>query len=362
MKYLYLQDSLRSTPDLTTTPDTLVKETSTIPGSTNVGSSIRKQIETRITPLNSVQPAANADSLFQLAEKRRIATRKIVPKPEKKAEVIKKPVQVTLPKELAVSDSITFHANPFLNHGSNALIRFPRIFSKTTEKNYSELNAQVTKKETSAYPSDFFLGIILLISVIIVFTKLIFKKYFSNYFLMAFNYQLASNLLRDKNAFFTRFNSMLNSIYVINISVFIYQGIYYFKIIPELQLKFFLYIIIFITLLALARIIILKILGEVYAVQKTFTEYLFNQFMFNKILGLVLLPVVFIIPYVNENLRNFLIYFGIFLIASAFLIKLLRGFTIIIKKEVLLFYVLLYLCTLEILPILIGVSYFKRLV
>jgi hypothetical protein len=50
------------------------------------------------------------------------------------------------------------------------------------------------------------------------------------------------------------------------------------------------------------------------------------------------------------------------LIIISYIMRLYRGFQIIIKKDIFLFYLILYLCTLEILPVLLGYKLFFLLV
>jgi len=312
-----------------------------------------------------LKPSAEVDSLFISMEKKKIQYEVIEQRQaleKKKAANKKAEIDTTLPGQLDIFDN-AFTVNHFKLYGNqksfrpveNDLLIYPG-------KGKDDFLYQTKVQKISKYPSDFFLLFTLSITLIILFTKVFFRKYIDNFFQMALNYQLTNNMFRDKNVFMKRFNIALNLVYIIVVSIFIYQFVYFFDIKKNLQKIDFVYIIIFISTLAIVRLIVMKILGEIFAVQKEFSEYLFNQFMFNKLLGLILIPLAFTIPYVPNFMQQFLIYIGLLLISITFLVKLFRGFTIIIKKDVLIFYVLLYLCTLEILPILVGYTYFKKLI
>ena len=243
----------------------------------------------------------------------------------------------------------------------NSAASLKPIFNTTKTLHNKNYNILKTEK-LNTFPIDLSLLLILSVSIVVIVLKRIFVKSFVNYFQTAFNYQLTYKLFRDKNVFQSRFNFILNLIYIVNLSVFIYQFIFFFDLNSNLFKLSFVYILTVIFSIVLIRYILLSILGEVFNVQKEYKEYLYNQLMFNKLLGLLLLPLIFLVLYVPEVLRNSILIFGVLLIVVSFFVKLIRGYTIIVKKDVLIFYVLLYLCTLEILPVLVGITYIKRLI
>ena len=53
---------------------------------------------------------------------------------------------------------------------------------------------------------------------------------------------------------------------------------------------------------------------------------------------------------------------GVLISAIAFLLKTFRAYQIIIRRDILLFYLILYLCTLEILPLLLGYKFVTSLI
>jgi hypothetical protein len=61
-------------------------------------------------------------------------------------------------------------------------------------------------------------------------------------------------------------------------------------------------------------------------------------------------------------LRIYFIYLGMALLIAAYLLRFFRGIKILMNKDVLIFYLILYLCTLEILPLLLGYKLFFLLV
>jgi hypothetical protein len=52
---------------------------------------------------------------------------------------------------------------------------------------------------------------------------------------------------------------------------------------------------------------------------------------------------------------------GALMLGAGIIFKIIRGYQIIIRKDVLFIYLILYLCTLEILPLLLGYKVFMSL-
>jgi len=75
-----------------------------------------------------------------------------------------------------------------------------------------------------------------------------------------------------------------------------------------------------------------------------------------------MIPFIFIIPYVHQYIIGKIIILGLIVLFSMYFVRITRSIQIIIKKDVLLFYTILYLCTLEILPVLIGIKLVKSLI
>jgi hypothetical protein len=88
--------------------------------------------------------------------------------------------------------------------------------------------------------------------------------------------------------------------------------------------------------------------------QSLFSEYIHNTFVINKGMGIALFPLVIMAHYFPKQLIPMVLTLGIIIYIMAFIFKSIRAYQIIIRKDVLIFYLILYLCTLEILPLLLG--------
>jgi len=109
------------------------------------------------------------------------------------------------------------------------------------------------------------------------------------------------------------------------------------------------------------KVMVQEIIGYVFSRLDQINEYLHNVYVYNKILGIVLLPLSFAAFYTPNRITEILLLMTIVFYLFSVIFKIIRGFQIIIKNDVFILYTILYLCTLEILPILIGYKILKTL-
>ena len=103
--------------------------------------------------------------------------------------------------------------------------------------------------------------------------------------------------------------------------------------------------------------VLLKALGEVFEIDRPVASYIFNIFLINNMLGLMLIPIVVTIAFVVTYSTGIVIYAGVALVIIAFIYRLVRAFTIwMTLSGVSIFYLILYFCTLEIAPLVIIVK------
>lgn len=93
--------------------------------------------------------------------------------------------------------------------------------------------------------------------------------------------------------------------------------------------------------------------GFLFNSQMDTNEYLFYAKTSSRVLGLFLLPLSIIMFFTDDILTILLLILGGVFILFLSAINIYRGFQIIARKDFSISYLILYLCTLEILPILI---------
>ncbi len=99
---------------------------------------------------------------------------------------------------------------------------------------------------------------------------------------------------------------------------------------------------------------VLQILGSIFPISKEIEQYSFTIIIFGIIVGFFLLPAILLISYAPPNLTTTLIYGTFIVIAIIYLYRILRSLFIGLKYISLhKFHFFVYLCTIEIAPLLV---------
>jgi hypothetical protein len=91
-------------------------------------------------------------------------------------------------------------------------------------------------------------------------------------------------------------------------------------------------------------------------------EYLISIYQFYRFSGLVIFVITILMLYTTIIPGQAYLKAGLTVLVSFYLIRVTRLFIIFINKNISLFYLILYLCALEILPVVVSVKYISGLV
>jgi hypothetical protein len=195
-----------------------------------------------------------------------------------------------------------------------------------------------------------FLSIVLLLGL-----KTYYRKFVNQVVNTLVNFQLADKLLREKNILVRRAFFMLNMNFLLIFSLFIMLLMDYFNVgFTENHLENYFIILGIVTAILLIRLILYYLVGFIFKWSTAVNHQIHSSYLINKNIGLILLPLVFAAIYTTSIISKILLFTGLALFFIASVFKLIRGFQIILRDGILLFYAFLYLCTLELLPWVIG--------
>lgn len=230
----------------------------------------------------------------------------------------------------------------------------------SAEHNLQPVNEMAVNKVVDT--ADWLIGIFLLIFILLAWIRVYHIKRLNQLF-QAFLYRLhAHNVVRASESLITRISLALNGIFVLSLSVFIYQLMLYNQVNLSVssQVSPFVIILAVVFILYPLKALLVKMLGWVFKSPEMVAEYTFNIFLLNKMLGLALIPITLLLAYLSFG-QMILINMGITLIALSFLYRLYRGYYIgRVSSRLSQFYIFLYLCTLEILPLVVTARYISR--
>ncbi|PLX13924.1 MAG: hypothetical protein C0597_10825 [Marinilabiliales bacterium] len=185
--------------------------------------------------------------------------------------------------------------------------------------------------------------------------RLFNKKYLISLIKATVSYKEANTLYREKNSLMERASFMVNLLFLSNVSVFVIQMKHFWKVsfgILEDQILYFMVLGALIALYVF-RAITSWFIGFTFLKQKVYSEYFHNVNVFTKNTGLFLFPIVITLQFLSFQYLPFIVYTGLILSAVLYVLQIVRSFQIIIRKNVSIFYMILYLCAFEFAPFLI---------
>jgi hypothetical protein len=167
-----------------------------------------------------------------------------------------------------------------------------------------------------------------------------------------------SLLYREEYALTGRVSILLLLNYLIVLPLFVWQTCRHLGIQVDGFSGFGL-IVLGITAAYFVKILSTRVLGSIFEMKDAAAEYTYNILLFNKTTGLVLFPVVLLMAYAHQVPHQYLVWGGLGILSIMLIYRLLRALLIgISSSSVSFFYIILYLCTLEILPFIVIIKIF----
>lgn len=218
----------------------------------------------------------------------------------------------------------------------------------------------IEPKEREQKSNDWILGTILLITLLLLLNKVLNPRKWSQQLKIIFSGRAFEQQLRDEKDFRSPFLFMQFIASSLTITLFIYQLFNKKAINYVEENEYYLYLKILLTIIGLLIIYFIsqKIAGFILEKSKVVSEYLLSTLLLFNITGTLLLPLSIGLEYAHDIPANIILDSGIAFLGFAFLFKLYKGLTIASSYNSLhLFYLFLYICTLEILPVAIAVKF-----
>jgi len=174
-----------------------------------------------------------------------------------------------------------------------------------------------------------------------------------------FNINVTNQIVRDENILVQRTSVMLTLLFYLVMTLFGFQALTYFNIRTDVFGQGILSFLLLFPVIALAyslKTILIKVLGTVFEAEKPATSFIFNVTLINNVTGIFLLPVIVFTAYMDLDFVLPAYYAGIAILIMSFIYRQIRAFRIwMTMPGVSLFYLILYICTLEISPLLIMI-------
>lgn len=183
----------------------------------------------------------------------------------------------------------------------------------------------------------------------------------SKIFPSAISYSQAQNLHTEQKKNPSMVFFFMGIISLSMLSIFIYQVIYFYY--DGLSIHKYFYVVAIAGVLLVLRLLhrVISFMGsQIFRISTLSKEYQFNIAIFNGVTGIVFIPIVLSVAF--SDYPEAMIYAGLASLSVLFPLRYLRIFQINFRNKHNFFYLFLYLCSLEIIPFLIGIRLFNNLI
>jgi len=169
------------------------------------------------------------------------------------------------------------------------------------------------------------------------------------------SFQVASRIFKDKSVLQQQLDNLLYGLYFLSagLLLFVAENKSGFEPYGVSGGYLYLFNVALLVVLFMARVVLINAAGFLFNKSNIFREYLYNVFIFNKLIGISVLPLLLFVIYTNGILMEVFQWIVLAVISMILMMRLIRGFVFSFRREVPIFYMFLYLCALEMAPLVL---------
>ncbi len=217
----------------------------------------------------------------------------------------------------------------------------------STPKNYIEIVRVQNNNTTITF------YILLFFIMAICIAKWLFSKYVDTLFSVFFNTSLRQSQLTDQLTQAKLPSLIFNIVFVIVMGFYIQYLIeYIWPLHNGLSFQLLFSSIVLVAICYLVKYIILKFIGWATGYADAANSYIFIVFLLNKILGILLIPIVIVAAFSKNTIVDAVFYISFLLIFFFIMLRFLRSYAVLQHKlQVSALHFILYIIAIELLPL-----------
>jgi len=204
---------------------------------------------------------------------------------------------------------------------------------------------------------DWFIGALFLLVAYYTALRALYGRVLRNLFGAFTSTTVANQAVRDENLLMQRTSVLLSVLFYFSGGLFLYtlstlRG-WENPYLGEGFQQFFLFTVLLGTAYAV-KLVLLKLLGFVLHAGKLVSQYIFNVFLINNVLGVVLVPLLACIAFLPPAIRPYLVYGTAAMIGLLWVFRIVRGIRSWFgMPHYSVYYLILYLCAFEFAPLIV---------
>jgi hypothetical protein len=237
---------------------------------------------------------------------------------------------------------------------SHAGVNPPKAVTQSTSRNTSDPSISgISRMQQEIQSSDWIIVILLLSLATIGWIQYYFRKIIGQFLKAGFVYKNAQVLFNNQNSVTNRISNILNILFLFDFSLFVLLFIDYNYPGSFGMSKILSYGLILGVLLGflLIKALLYYVSGALFDILKIIREYVFNGSIYNKLAGVMILPLILIYAFIPDQYQSFFGFLGIGVFVITYLMQISRGIQIVLRNNYSLIYSFLYFLTIEILPL-----------
>ena len=207
---------------------------------------------------------------------------------------------------------------------------------------------------------DWLFLILIIVLGALTYLRVFYRKNFFQIISACFNNNLTNQIVRDENLLMQRASVMLNVTFSIIAASYIYLvSVHYEWSLDGIGTGFirFVFLALIVSAAFTLKFFLLRFCAYLFNLGREMSTYIFNIFIINNLLGIALVPIVALILFGNLIDSTVLIIAAVSIIGIAWLYRIGRGILIAARyPDFSPVYLFLYLCALEIAPLLVLVK------
>jgi Domain of unknown function (DUF4271) len=229
------------------------------------------------------------------------------------------------------------------------------VLKRSTFLNPSGIATATVNQEQERANKDPIFYFLLSLIIFLSFLRYFFSRYFFNLFRVFFNTSLRQGQLTDQLLQAKQASMFFNILFFFTAGVYIYFLLLSVNWLTEKDNLWIMLICSFcMAAIYFFKYLNMKFTGWLTGEQAAANTYLFIIFLINKIVGILLIPVIIIIAFSPDYLKKSAIVISVLMVGVMFLLRFLRSFSLLHRQiKVSRLHFFLYIIGIEALPVLL---------
>ena len=219
----------------------------------------------------------------------------------------------------------------------------------------SKPSIATVNKVNTVYNKSALFYTLLILSFLLAFFKYFYNRYFNTLFRVFFNTTLRQSQLTDQLLQSKLTSLLFNVLFIASGGIYLYFILVQYKwLMPQKQGYYIALCILATSVVYCVKYITLKFTGWVTSKNEVIDSYVFIIFLINKIIGIILLPVIIVLAFSTMQIRKPLAIISLLFIALLLLMRYFRAYGLLQNKlKISRFHFVLYVAGIEIVPLLV---------